>query len=81
MTKLGDILLIGYLDTSSIFRYQALNDPIAHAQRRSVKDVLLKIFYVWFFSVVVSLNVILEHQQRQPIQILHTSIGVTVLWT
>ena len=36
------------------FRCQALNDPIAHAQRRSVKDVLLKIFYVWFFSCLVS---------------------------
>lgn len=34
-------------------RYQAVNDPIAHAQSRSVKNVLLKIFYVWFFSCLI----------------------------
>ena len=59
-------------DSFHSYRYQALNDPIAHAQRRSVKDVLLKIFYVWFFSVVVSFTVYatLEHQQRKRKHIL-----------
>ena len=54
-----ELNLKGTLNFGTLFRYQAVNDPIAHAQSRSVKNVLLKIFYVWFFSCLVSLPVIL----------------------